>query len=235
MNILNDRLAQVSGIQYCGNSWNSLFYADDVCLIAKSDVHLQQLLDICESFQADGYVKWNATKSVVVSLTTAKFPDLPELSPVSLNGERLVLKSCTKYLGYYVNQNLSDRDQIEHQARRLYAITNGIKRSIPLRLLDDGRLRKIICAYGGIYMLGALDVYITSCWQKLKNAHRYLAEVVSQYRERSPHYDPGNGLWVRRDTYIYGRLELQKLEQLSKAAVESLNNRFETYIAKISH
>ena len=113
-------------------------------------------------------------------------------------------------------------------------MTNGIKRSIPLRLLDDGRLRKIICAYGGIYMLGALDSYITSSWQKLKNAHRYLAEVISQYRERSPMYDPAGGLWVRRDTYIYGRLNLEKLAQLYSTAVGSLNSRFETYIDKIN-
>ena len=83
-------------------------------------------------------------------------------------------------------------------------------------------------------MLGTFDSYTCKSFQKLKNAHRYLAEVVSQYRERSPLYDPGSGLWVRRDTYIYGRLNLDKLEQLFNTAVKSLNSRYENYTANIS-
>jgi hypothetical protein len=233
MNILNKRLTKVRGIEFNGLSWNALFYADDVCLIGISRAHLQQLLTICESFETNGFVKWNASKSVIISLTSKKYFKPPELSDFVLNGENLIQRSCSRYLGYETNQRLDDSDQIRRQSNRLYAVTNNIKRSIPLRLLDDSRLRKIICAYGCIYMLGAMDNYTKKVWQKLKNAHRYHTELISQFRERSEHWNPEDSVFERKDRHIYGRLDLDKLELLRDKMERGLSDRYKQYLLEV--
>jgi len=234
MNILNEQLNKVRGIEYNGLSWNSLFYADDVCLIGVGKVHLQQLLTICESFETNGFVKWNASKSVIISLTSKKYFKPLELSDFVLNGENLIQKSCSRYLGYETNQRLDDSDHIQRQSNRLYAVTNNIERSIPLRLLDDSRLRKIINAYGCIYMLGTMDNYTKKVWQKLKNAHRYLTEVISQFRNRSEHWNPDEFVFDRKDRYIYGRLNLDKLEGLKDKMEKSFSFRYDKYLHSIN-
>ena len=229
MNILNSRLSVASGIKFNGLSWNSLFYADDVCLIGKSVAHLQQLLNICQSFEDDGFVKWNASKSVIVSLTSHKCKDPPQVH-LTLNGEKLVQNISTKYLGYHVNQRLDDSDQILNQSNRLYAITNNIANTIPIWLLEDSRLRKIISAYGGIYMLEIIDKCTKEQLQKLKNAHRYLTERISQFRERSSHWNPDKGVFDRKDRFIYGRLRLEKFQKFRETNTLSFDKRYSDYL-----
>ena len=195
----------------------------------KSVAHLQQLLNICQSFESDGFVKWNASKSVIVSLTSHKCKDPPQVH-LTLNGEKLVQNISTKYLGYHVNQRLDDSDQILNQSNRLYAITNNIANTIPIWLLEDSRLRKIISAYGGIYMLEIIDKCTKEQLQKLKNAHRYLTERISQFRERSSHWNPDKGVFDRKDRFIYGRLRLEKFQKFREVNTLSFDKRYSDYL-----
>ena len=50
MDILNERLAPLPGIKFCGANWNALFYADDVILIAINLAHAQLLINVCDGF-----------------------------------------------------------------------------------------------------------------------------------------------------------------------------------------
>ena len=101
MNLLGTRLAKEGGIQFNNSLWNSLFYADDVILVCLNMFQAQTLLNICESFQTEGYVKWNASKTVVIKLTTeaTRSPSSLEKkvsSGLVLNNESLELKENGK-------------------------------------------------------------------------------------------------------------------------------------------
>ena len=104
---------------------------------------------------------------------------------------------------------------IKRQVRRLYSVTNNLQADLPLPLLDDRRLREIVCAYGGVYMLPVLnDIRNQKCYRKLQTAHRYLVANLSQYYDRSTLWDPENGKYENKTRYIYGRLGVKTLETM---------------------
>ena len=74
MNILGKRLAGAAGIPFESLSFNSLVYADDVLLVGQNSSVIQQMLDICAGFEADGFLRWNSTKTKVIKLTRKKYP-----------------------------------------------------------------------------------------------------------------------------------------------------------------
>ena len=236
MNILNVELEKCEGLDFNGLKWNSLFYADDVTLIGLNKRHLQKMLDICQKFENDGYVTWNATKSVVLSLTTKKFnrPKPDEFSEFILNSQRLPLKGDAKLLGYRINQRLDDSDMINYQSRRLYALTNNISRSIPLHLLDDSRLRKIICAYTNIFMFAILGNCTKALWQKLKTAHRFSVMTFSQFKFRDKkNWDPDHNIYCSSNHNVYGRLNLKLFDDRHTELVNKFNSRYELYLNTI--
>ena len=234
MNILKLELEKCEGLEFNGLKWNSLFYADDVTLIGLNKRHLQKLLDICQKFENDGYVKWNASKSVVLSLTSKKFerPKPDALSDFMLYDQRLPLKGDAKLLGYRINQRLDDSDMINYQAKRLYALTNNICRGIPLHLLDDSRLRKIICAYTNIYMLPIFDNCTKATWQKLKTAHRYSVMTISQFKFRDKkNWDPDHDIFCATNHNIYGRLNLKLFDTRHIELKEKFKSRYMKYLS----
>ena len=84
-----------------------------------------------------------------------------------------------------------------------------------------------------VYMLEVLDKYSKDQFQKLKNAHRYLTERISQFRERSDHWDPDNGVFDRKDRYIYGRLRLEKFVNQKDLQTLSFDVRFNNYLLSL--
>ncbi len=233
-NFLNERLQLKPGIKHLGRSWNCLGYADDFILIGQSICHLQSLLDVCTEYQAEGYVTWNASKSIIVPLTNNKRKPDP-ISCFKLNGINLEQRSETKYLGYIVNQNFNDSSMISRQVKRLNCLTNAMVRALPLKLISDTRLRSIIRAYGCVYMLGMLDNYWKYELGDLMKAHRYFTSVVSQYYYRAPDkWDKSKGLFDNSNTSIYARIGIPKFETQIPGIRASFLERYKKYTDSIS-
>jgi hypothetical protein len=231
MSFLNDRLDQLPGIVYQELIWNSLFYADDVVLICHNYAHAKQLLKACEDFEIEGFVKWNASKSVVVELSTKRKQIIPSTSSLTLNGVNLPQSLTAKYLGYMCNSRLTDDDMIQRQTRRLNALKNNISTQIPLDLLVDQRLREIACAYSGIYCLSIFDNYTVKTWSKLKAAHGRMIGEFTQFKDRDKvHWDPENGLFDNRNRIVYGRLRIKTFDTMVNNIKVGFENRFEEYI-----
>ena len=236
MDILNEKLLEKPGIHVLGAIWNALFYADDVLLIARNHAHAQILLNCCEWFQKEGFIRWNASKTKVVYLTDdRRIVNVPTESDLRLDGKNLERKICIRWLGYLLNHRLTDDDMIRRQACRLYALTNNIKTEIPLDLLEDDMLRKMTYAYGGIYMLPVLTSSTQAVFKELKTAHRYLVAELTQYYQRSPeHWDPLNGKYERGNRYMYGRLKIRAVDTMLSNQIFRFQRRFYCYVHKFS-
>jgi hypothetical protein len=233
-NFLNERLMNMPGIKYAGLSWNCLGYADDFILIGQSFCHLQSLLDVCTEYQNEGYVTWNATKSVIISLTKLKFYKPDPISDFKLNNVKLAQKTEAKYLGYIINQNFTDSAMISRQARRLNCLTNAMSRSLPLKLICEGRLKQLVRAYGSVYMLGTLDTYFDYEIRSLIKAHSYFTAVVSQYFHRSPKWDKSKNLFDNTNTSIYGAIDMVKFKDQIPRVKSSFAERYLKYYQEIS-
>jgi hypothetical protein len=234
-NFLNDRLKAKPGILYEGHSWNCLGYADDFILIGQSYCHLQSLLDVCTKYQQDGFVTWNASKSVIVDLTKLKFFKPKPTSTFKLNGINLEQKTEAKYLGYMVNQNFTDSAMISRQKKRLNCLTNAMMRSLPLKLISDSRLKRLVRAYGSVYMLGVMDTYWNYEIRELIKAHSHFTGVISQYFYRAKDkWDKTKNLFDNTNTSIYGRLDMTKFEDQIPKIKSSFQERYDEYIKSIS-
>ena len=241
MNLLGIQLARKGGITFNGSLWNSLFYADDVMLVCWNLFQAQMLLDICQEFETKGYVKWNASKTVVIKIMeeaggTLFTADKKVPSGLFLNGEPLELKENGKYLGYIINCKLDDRDMIARQARRLYAITNNLDKSLPLELLGPSRLNSLCRAYGGIYMMSIIETVPKTQFAKLRKAHRYMVETLTQTRQRCPEwYDKDQVVWQNTNTNIYNRAQIPKFDIQVGCIKEAFFERYEQFLSSIRY
>lgn len=105
MTILNFMLSNIKGIEFNGQFWNNLMYADDVALACENNKVAQECLNVCQLFQDEGYLRWNADKTVVLEVTTSKKADTRKNTGLFLNGQELEGKEKGKYLGYMVNRH----------------------------------------------------------------------------------------------------------------------------------
>ena len=84
-----------------------IVYADDIILISPSDTHLQILLDICSSFSNLWKIKFNPTKSNIISFGR----QFSIGDTFILNGQPLSISTSIKYLGIELNNEL-DSDSV---------------------------------------------------------------------------------------------------------------------------
>lgn len=85
-------------------------YADDIVLISPNDAQLQTLLDICTEFGSLWKIKFNPSKSNIISFGDQSFPN----NNFILNGLPLVETDKIIYLGIEINNTLvSDASFIE--------------------------------------------------------------------------------------------------------------------------
>jgi len=238
MHILNERLLDAPGIEYMARIFNALFYADDVLLIGLSRAHTKRLLKICEKFQTDGFITWNAKKTAVIELTSLKFKivSVGELSCYELFGKKLEKKVSCKYLGYTLTHRLDDDAHIERQAQRLYALANNLSSGLPLHLLDDHRLKKLASAYANVYLLPILE-FRPKILVKLRKAHSFLIQRVTQWKEREDRaiYNPEQGKKTIRNRYVYGRLRIKTLETMIHNQRIGFAQRYEIYCDRIKN
>jgi len=235
--------------------WNSLQFADDVLLVCKNLHHAQQLLNICEWYTKQGFIKWNASKTKVIELTdNKKLVNIPKFSKLTLNDAQLERTDHCRWLGYILNHRLNDDDHIKRQSTRLNALTNNLKTSLPLNLLNDSMLRKVTLAYSNVYLLPVLRNSTKEVFKQIRKSHRNMIAELTQYYQRSkltygnrsyinsdgetvvfPHWDPENLQWERGNRFIYSRIRIPTVDSMLRNQAYSFESRYWHYIQEIGY
>ncbi len=99
---------------------NHYMYADDLVIFSAG---FQQLLNICSDYGIRHDVQYNTKKSVAMICRTKDHRDL------YLSGQVLNVCTTVKYLGHFINNEISDDDDgMYRQRRKLYAQANILVR-----------------------------------------------------------------------------------------------------------
>ena len=180
-----------------------------------------------------------------------KLKYVPEKSTLTLNGLKLDRVQNVRWLGYILNHTLTDDDHIHRQSIRLNALTNNLKKELPLDLINDDMLRKLAYAYGNTYLLPCVRDTTATNLQVLKKAHRNFVAEITQYYQRSkttyanksyydpvtntdkpfPYWDPDNGHYERGNRYLYGRLRVCTVDTMLHNQTQKFEKRYVDYIA----
>ena len=108
------------------NCIKHVFYADDICVIARSPSGLQGLLSICAKFGLENYVEYNPVKSLCMVFKSRGFnlkcPD------IYMNVKKLAYVKEAKYLGVIICNDLKDDRDILTHLRNFYARSYSIIR-----------------------------------------------------------------------------------------------------------
>ena len=105
---------------------NHLFYADDLCILAPTDMALQQLVNVCYDYGSNHDIVFNAKKSFCIVFKPKRFKLTCPV--VSLAGTPIPNITSVKYLGVILTENLRDDEEILKQTRTLYAQGNVMLR-----------------------------------------------------------------------------------------------------------
>ena len=85
---------------YIGNNFvGAICYADDLALIAPSKNALLHMINVCEQFSNEYYVKFNCNKSVIITYNTDC-----NTSDIYLNGSKIDVVDSNLHLGHYVGK-----------------------------------------------------------------------------------------------------------------------------------
>ena len=171
---------------------------------------------------------------------------------MTLDDKPLERTDTCRWLGYILNHRLNDNDHIKRQSTRINALTNNLKNSLPLNLLDDTMLRKLTLAYSNIYLLPLLRHCTKATFQQIRKSHRYMVAELTQYYQRSklsygkrtyldlngetqtfPHWDPDNGKYERGNRYMYGRIRIPTVNTMMMNQAQSFETRYWKYVAKV--
>ena len=117
--------------------------------------------------------------------------------------------------------------------RRFPLYLDSFKRDLPLRLLDDVRLKKIATAYGNVYMLPVLYDTTAACMKLLRVAHRNFVSLITQFHQRSSFWDPENNIYKAWNRYVYGRLSIPTLDTMVHNQKIGFVERRQNYVQSI--
>ena len=189
---------------------NHLSYADDMVLVAPSARGLQKLINICSMFASVNNIIYNTDKTKciifwpkVVLGTGVKF---------LLHDKVLDVVDEIKYLGIYINNNLSDDSEMSKRARAIYAAVNAlISKCKVCEPSSKSLLFKSFC--NNIYGLALWSSYRVGSLAKVKVAHNDIFRMLMQV----PRYESASTLFAQHNT--------PNLDALSRNAMFSLMNR----------
>ena len=111
------------GCSFNGVLYNHLMYADDTCIIAPSPCSLYKLLGECSDFAIENTILFNSSKSKYMCLKPKSLSKL-HVPNMYLNGELLKCVSKTKYLGVFIDNPVTDDEDIMRHVKAIYARGN---------------------------------------------------------------------------------------------------------------
>ena len=140
VNCLSDKLRSIKRGCYINSvCFNHLIYADDTVLLAPSPRALQALIDECVTFAVDHDLIFNMkkTKSLCIRPGNMKKLYVPEFS-LGQSNIRVVTEET--YLGFIINDSITDDDHIVKEMRSLYARGNMLIRNF-VHCTDDVKIK----------------------------------------------------------------------------------------------
>ncbi len=175
------------GVNVCNVRIGSLFWADDIVLIANNDWELQQMLDLAANFAEKWKLSFNHTKSNV--LIVGKRINKDRLW--HLGDKQITEVDTYKYLGVYIDRNLSDHRHIEEVIKKGYRMIGYIKSII------DGQDDFNRVYYGDLLWknLGLSTInYASSVWmpsnikdcKKLETLQNFMARSILKASRNTP-------------------------------------------------
>ena len=115
MNDLSSNLQrQNAGCFVNGVMLNYLFYADDSVLIAPSPCALQKLINVCQDYATDNYIKYKTVKTVCMAILPKDLSKC-NLPSVYLMDKPLAWMDVHKYLGVFLSSDRNDQRDITRQ------------------------------------------------------------------------------------------------------------------------
>ena len=106
---------------------NHFMYADDIALFAISVTGLQRLINICLTYGLKFDILFNPAKTKLIVFRNRNFRNVI-FPAVRINGQVIEEVTGSKYLGYWLCNDLSDDLDIQRQTRYIYAQGNGLIR-----------------------------------------------------------------------------------------------------------
>ncbi len=132
MNELSEELSNCrTGCMLGNTTVNHYMYADDLVVFSPSSAGFQQLLNICSDYEIRYDVPYNTKKSVAMICRTKDHRDL-NFPDLYLSGHVLNVCTTVKYLGNFINNEMSDDDDMYRQRRKLYAQADMLVRKFYL-------------------------------------------------------------------------------------------------------
>jgi hypothetical protein len=107
------RLREVGGVEMGDKFLHSLLYADDVAILAESQVALQQMLDVVDKFCREFRLTLNLSKSKILCVPPRPSTKLEEVS-VTFQAKAVETVTEYKYLGLWFTDNLSWSRHTQH-------------------------------------------------------------------------------------------------------------------------
>lgn len=116
-----------TGCTFNGIIINHMMYADDTVVIAPSPHALQKLINVCEMYASANEMSYNERKSKIMCFKPSVLKNL-HVPIFTLNGKCLERTDSIKYLGFIVNNDMTDDCDIVRETRSLYTRGNMILR-----------------------------------------------------------------------------------------------------------
>ena len=107
----------------------SLFFADDIVLLAPTRSALQRMINSCHSYCNQYGLAFNAKKSKVMVFSRAAF-DKEAIKPLNINGIPIDCVDQIKYLGTTITSNPSLSFSHEEDLRSFYRASNSVLNQI---------------------------------------------------------------------------------------------------------
>ena len=103
----------------------SIFFADDICLIAPTRSALQELMTCCSEYCKSFALEFNPKKSKIMIFSKSR-TNLETLQPIVLNGTNVDYVQSIKYLGVTICSRPSFSYSAETDLRSFYRAVNSI-------------------------------------------------------------------------------------------------------------
>lgn len=109
---------------WVGNQfYGAIGYADDLTLLAPTVSGLSKMIKVCEDFSNEYNVKYNPDKTVCMLFSKKDQPDFN----VALNGKRLSWVKNTKYLGNYLDSDMTEKTDVRmKRSDMVYRVNHSI-------------------------------------------------------------------------------------------------------------
>ena len=197
---------------------NHFAYADDLVLLCPSAKGLQKLLKICEQYGNVHDITYNCIKTVCMTIVPKgiNFSSNPKLI---LSDRVLSFVTCYKYLGVFIQNNLTDDKDISRQLRAFYAKSNFLMRNFSMCTQEvKSKLFSAFCS--NMYCGHLWSTFTRSTLSKVMVAYNNsYRRLMGLQRSCS-----ASGMFVFNKVHSFGEIRRKSIFQFRQRILASSNH-----------